>query len=197
MKAPKNISVRNTIKATLLAGMLFMLACSGEQGKVASTDSEAPSMTIHVAAFTGNVKVIEEHATAKTDLNEKDEYGSSPLTIAATFDKTEVATVLIKGGADLNVRSDDGSTPLHTAAFFCRTEIVAALLAAGADTSLRNNYGSTALESVSAPFDEVEMIYDQISKDLGPLGLKLDYNHIRNTRPVIVKMIANTQNLSN
>ncbi|MGI9544582.1 MAG: ankyrin repeat domain-containing protein [Cyclobacteriaceae bacterium] len=196
MKALKTISVRNTINSTLIASLLFMLACSGEQGKelVASAKNQTPSMTIHEAAFTGNVKVIEEYVKTKTDLNEKDAYGSLPLTIAATFGKTEVAKALIAGGADLNARSGDGSTPLHTAAFFCRTEIVATLLAAGADTSLRNNYGSTAMESVSASFDDVKMIYDQISKELGPLGLKLDYNHLRNTRPVIVRMIANNQN---
>ena len=195
MKTLKTIKTRNTIKAALMASLLLMLACSGEQKKelAAAVNNQTPSMTIHEAAFTGNVKVIEGYVAAKTNLNEKDEYGSLPLTIAATFGKTEVAKALIEGGAELNARSGDGSTPLLTAAFFCRTEIVAALLAAGADTSLRNNYGSTALESISAPFDEVKMIYDQISKDLGVLGLKLDYNHLRNTRPVIAEMLSNNQ----
>ncbi|MDN5204675.1 ankyrin repeat domain-containing protein [Fulvivirgaceae bacterium BMA10] len=178
-----------------MTGLLIMLACTGEQGKetVSSTESKVPSISIHAAAFTGNVKAIEQYITAKTDLNEKDQYGSSPLIIASTFGKTEVAKALIDGGADMNVRSADGSTPLHTAAFFCRKEIVEALLAAGADTRLKNNYGATALESISTPFDEVKMIYDQISKDLGPLGLKLDYEYLRNTRPIIVEMISRNQ----
>lgn len=195
MKYLRIILRQNLIKATAIAGLFFLPSCTGEQGTdtKAPTNNEAPSVAIHEAAFMGNLKVIEGHIAAKTDLNARDEFGSSPLSIAATFGKTEVAKALIKGGADLNVRSADGSTPLHTAAFFCRTEIVEALLAAGADKGLRNNYGSTALESVSAPFDDAKMIYDQISKDLGPLGLKLDYMQLRNARPVIVEMLSNNQ----
>ena len=111
------------------------------------------------------------------------------MTIATTFGKTDVAKALIEAGADIHITSADGSTPLHTAAFFCRTEIVKALLAKGADKNLKNSYGSTAFESVSGPFNEVKGIYDQISKDLGPLGFKLDYKHLETTRPVIAKML--------
>jgi hypothetical protein len=153
--------------------------------------SKAPSMSIHEAAFMGNMKAIKEHIAAKSNLNDVDAYGSSPLTICGTFGKTEVALVLIKGGADVNARTGDGSTALHTAAFFGRTEIVEALLKAGADVTIRNNYGATALESVAAPFSDVKMIYDQFSKDLGPLGLKLDYDALEKDRPVIAEMIKN------
>ena len=195
MKLLKNISIRNLNKLTLMVSFLLLIACSGERERetTATTIEAAPSIGIHEATFSSNVKAIKAHVAAKSDLNEKDEYGSLPLTIAATFGKTEAAKILIKGGADINARSGDGSTPLHTAAFFCRTEIVKALLAAGADTGLRNNYGVTALESISTPFDDVKMIYDQISKDLGPLGLKLDYDHLQNARPVIAEMLSNNQ----
>lgn len=195
MKLFKKMSLLNSIKFTFTASLFFLIACTGEPGKgtAESGNGKAPAITIHEAVFMGNLKSIEKHLAAGTDLNKKDAYGSSPLAIAATFGKTEAARALIKGGADLNVRGGDGSTPLHTAAFFCRTEIVGDLLAAGADASLRNHYGSTALESVSTPFEDVKAIYDQISKDLGPLGLKLDYDQLRNTRPVIVKMLSENQ----
>ena len=65
------------------------------------------------------------------------------------------------------------------------------LLDNGADRNLENNFGSTALESVSGPFDNVKVIYDQFSKDLGPLGLKLDYEYIKATRPKIAEMLNN------
>ncbi|MBT7093304.1 MAG: ankyrin repeat domain-containing protein, partial [Bacteroidetes bacterium] len=83
----------------------------------------------------------------------------------------------------------EGSTALHSAAFLCRIEIVEMLLAKGADKNIRNNNGTTALESVAGPFSKVKFIYDIFSKDLGPLGLKLDYNQIENTRPQIADLL--------
>jgi len=108
---------------------------------------------------------------------------------ATVLGKTEVALALIDAGADVNYQNYEGSSALITAAFFCRTEIVKALLQKGADKTLRNKAGRTALESVSAPFDEVKGIYDGLGKALEPLGLKLDYEQIKITRPIIAEML--------
>ena len=59
----------------------------------------------------------------------------------------------------------------------------------GADKKARNNAGSTALESVAGPFDQVKGIYDLLQSILGPLGLKLDYDQIRATRPEIADLL--------
>jgi hypothetical protein len=75
------------------------------------------------------------------------------------------------------------------AAFLCRTEIVKDLLSHGADRNIKNNYGSTPLQSISGPFKDVKPIYDQLSKSLGPLGLKLDYGLIEKTRPEIAALL--------
>lgn len=157
------------------------------------TGPKPPSMTLHQAAFMGDVKAIKQHIEAGSDLNEKDQYGSTPLNIAATFDKKEIAKHLIDAGADLAIRSSDGSTALHTAAFFGRKEIVKALLAADVDIEVKNNYGSTALASVEGPFEEVKPAYDQISKDLGPLGFKLNYEELEAVRPEIAKLLSDHQ----
>ncbi len=172
----------------ILTTILSIAACDS---KGQNANSNSSKMTIHEAAFLGNVAELKKHITAKTDLNQKDEYGSAPLNIAAIFNKPEIAELLIKSGADINIKSADGSTPLHNAAFFCRKDIVNTLLENGADISIRNNYGATALESISAPFESLQPVYDQVSRDLGPLGLKLDYEYIEKTRPVIAEMIQN------
>jgi len=194
----QQIIFRKTISTILLvAALLSIASCKGQEEKsdnnkessVSQTNVKPPSVDIHTATFLGNLDAIRQHINADSDLNVKDQYGSTPLIIATTFGKTEVATSLIEAGADMHITSNDGSTPLHTAAFFCRTEIVKALLANGADKTLKNNYGSTAFASVSTPFNEVKGIYDQISKDLGPLGFKLDYKHLELTRPKIAKML--------
>jgi hypothetical protein len=62
-------------------------------------------------------------------------------------------------------------------------------LANGADKTITDAYGSTPYMSVAGPFNEVKPIYDQMTKDLGPLGLKLDYKHLEETRPVIAEML--------
>ena len=193
----QGINFSKTATTLLYATTLMILfSCQGQEQKSNKQKEETPvsqikppSLDIHAATFMGNLEVVDQHINAGSDLNKKDQYGSTPLTIAATFNKTEVAKALIDAGADVNMQSADGSTPLHTSAFFCRIEIVEALLEKGADKTIRNSYGSTPLESVSAPFSDVKNFYDQISKDLGPLGFKLDYKYLETTRPLIADML--------
>jgi ankyrin repeat protein len=175
--------MRTVQKAILAITLLTPLAaCAQENSK--------PGVSIHLAALQGNVAVIQGHIEAGSDLNEKDAYGSTPLIIAATFGQTEVAKALIDAGADLNVTNNEGGTALHAAAFLCRPEIVRQLLEGGADKELRNGYGNTAFESVAAPFDAVKGVYDSFAASLGPLGLQLDYEQIRTTRPKIAEMLS-------
>ncbi len=156
---------------------------------VRAQEDPTPPASVHIAALQGDIAAIRQHIAAGADLNEKDAWGSTPLIIAAAFGKTEVAIALIEAGADLNVTNSDGATALHTAAFLCRTEIVEALLEAGANKYLRDNFGNTARESVADPFDDVTFIYDRFGQGLGPLGLELDYERIRATRPLIAEML--------
>lgn len=198
MKTKPNITFKTLGALFLSTTMLFFASCKGQEKETSAQDSKSsvikekvnpPEVDIHTAAFFGNLEAIEQHIKAGSDLNAKDEYGSTPLNIAATFGKTEIAKALINGNADLNSVNSEGSTPLHVAAFFCRTEIVKALLEKGANKELKNNYGSTALESISTAFIDAKPIYDQISKNLGPFGLKLDYKHLEKTRPIISELL--------
>lgn len=195
MKKSTELLFKTVFTLTLIIMILACNGCGGQNDKKAGEQNidsdipEIPEITVHVAALTGDLDAVNAHIKAGSDLNEKDEYGSTPLIISATFGKTNVALALIEAGADLNLKSDEGSTPLHTAAFFCRTEIVRALLDNGADATIKNAYGSTPYESVAVPFESVKPVYDQFSRDLGPLGLKLDYKHIENTRPEIAEML--------
>ena len=147
------------------------------------------STPLITAAFMGNAEAAKILIDAGADLNYQNADGSNALHTAAVFGKTEVARILIDAGIDLNSQNNQGATALHTAAFFCRTEIVEALLAKGADKMLKNKLGQTPFETVEAPFEDVIGIYDAIGTALKPLGLKLDYDHIKTTRPKIAEML--------
>jgi len=176
---------------------LFMTSCENISSKESQENTatekvvtkKKPGMDLHAAVFMGNIKALKEHIAYGTNLNTKDAYGSTPLNIASTFGKTDIALLLIESGANINELNADGGTALHTAAFFCRTEIVKALLKAGADKNIRNQYQSTAFESVSANWEDVKPIYEQFARDLGPLGLRLDLERIEKTRPEIAELL--------
>lgn len=191
-------SIKNLGYIIISIVLLTLNSCKGQENKTKAEDDKptvnestvkAPIVDIHTAAFFGNLDAIKQHINAGSDLNQKDQYGSTPLNIAATFGKTDIALVLINADANLNIKNGEGSTPLHVASFFCRKEIVKALLESGADKSMTNNFGATPLMSVSAPFSEVKPFYEQMSKNLGPFGLKLDYEYIERTRPIIAEML--------
>jgi ankyrin repeat protein len=143
-----------------------------------------------IATVFGQIEVLKALIKAGADVNARNNEGSTPLIIATVFDQIEVSRALIEAGADVNARNNEGSTPLHTAALLCRTEIVEVLLNNGANKNLKNNAGHTALDAVAGSFDDVKDIYDYLGAVVfGPLGLELDYERIKMTRPKIAEML--------
>lgn len=197
MKTQITKSVKTYGTVILLSAALILSSCTtGQENSISASNEEtktavkAPGMDIHTATLLGDLDVIKQHIAAGTDLNQQEPtLGSTPLISAAVFGRTEVARALVEAGADVNIQNGEGSTALHSAAFLCRKEIVEILLENGADKSLLNNYGSTAQMSILPPFEDVRFIYDQFSKDLGPLGFKLDYAYVEAMRPEIAQML--------
>jgi hypothetical protein len=180
-------SYLKTMMMAPLAILVLILAAGCDQPQKVVNP---PSVGLQEAAARGDLPTVKQHIAAGSNLEEKDPMGgSTPLITAAVFGHVEVARALIEAGADVNTRNNEGSTPLHTAAFLCHPEIVEALLANRAEKSIRNNAGATALESVAGPFEEVKGVYDLLSGALGPLGLQLDYDRIKATRPEIAAML--------
>ncbi len=183
----------NKLKHLVLVITLALMtpACTQSTNeKSGNNHIDAPEMDIHTAVLYGDLNAVKQHIAAGTDLNSKEPMGgSTPLISAATFDKKEIAEVLIEAGAELSIKNKDGSTALHSAAFFCRVEIVQMLINAGADKGIKNNFGATAFESISGPFAEVKPIYEMMQQQLGSLGLQLDMKELEETRPVIAMML--------
>jgi len=193
----KTQEMKSVSAILMLTGLLFLGACTGSGAKKNDTGVEAkeerteiPGMDIHTATVLGDLELIKQHILAGSDLDEREPaMESTPLISAAVFGKSEVARALVEAGADVNLRNNVGSTALHSAAFLCRVEIVKLLLENGAKKDVVDIYGSTPGYSVAGSFENVRPIYDQFSKDLGPLGLKLDYEYLELTRPQIAEML--------
>lgn len=157
---------------------------------ISKKEMTKPSIDIHSAVLTGNLEVIKQHIKVGTDINEKEAMsGSTPLMTAVTFNKPEIAKVLINAHADLSVKNNDGGTALHTAAFFGRIEIVQLLIDAKADKTIRNNYGATPREIVTSDFAEMKPIYEMLIQQLKPMGFTLDLNELQKARPVVAMML--------
>ncbi len=190
-----SIWLRTVTTSALIFALFAFISLNRSEGSNTNSMSmvQIPTMGLHEAAITGNVEAIWTHIENGSDLDEREASGgSSPLISAIVFGQKEVALLLIHAGADVDFRNNEGSTPLHTAAFFCRDDIVKALLENGADKSIRNQYGSTPFDSVNGPYGSVVDIYQYFEKVLGPLGLKLDYDRIKVTRPIIAEMLQDT-----
>ncbi len=152
-------------------------------------ESKRGSSPLITAAALGRMEAAEILIDGEAELNYKNDDSSTALITAIAFGKTDIAEMLIDAGADLNIQNNDGSTALHTAAFFCNVEIVEALLDNSANKTLKNKNLATALEVVDLPFEEVKDVYDVIAARLYPLGITLDYDHIKMTRPKIADIL--------
>ena len=185
-------------RITIFSILVLVAACSGKEGSTAN-DSTAtaskpevkpPQIDIHTAVISGNIDALKQHIAAGSNLNEKDPFGgSSPLISACVFGKPDAAKLLIDAGAELDFQNNDEATALHTAAFFCRPEIVKMLLEKNANKTVKNKYGATPYEGVAGPYSDVKPVYEMMEKVLGPMGLKLDFEYIQKTRPVIAEML--------
>lgn len=189
--------MKKTIFKIAMLSLLVISASSVVSCQKSSSSNEeitsnvkAPKTPIHDAVIRGEMETVQQHIEAGTNIDQKDAMGgSSPLILAAVFDKPEIAQTLIDAGADLNVRNNDGSTALITASFFCRMEILEALIEAGADQSIKNNFGATALESMTPPFEQVKSVYEMMGQQLSGFGLQIDLERIEKARPEVVKML--------
>ncbi|WP_406683726.1 ankyrin repeat domain-containing protein [Seonamhaeicola sp. MEBiC1930] len=190
-------SIKSQVKclAAICIVIMSLTSCSQKSETKKTTtilkkEIAKPSIDIHGAVLTGNLETVKQHIEAGTDINQKEAMsGSTPLMSAATFNKPEIAKVLINANADLSIKNNDGGTALHTAAFFGRLEIVQLLIDAKADKTVRNNFGATAREIVMVDYDQMKPIYEMLIQQLKPMGFTLDLNELQKARPVVAMML--------
>jgi hypothetical protein len=77
-------------------------------------EDESPDTPLHMAVITGDIVAVRQHIEAGTDLDQRDDFGSTPLVIAAVFDRPEIADALL---AAWRRRIDTGPTRIHAIAY--------------------------------------------------------------------------------
>ncbi len=106
---------------------------------------------IHDAARAGDLAKVQSLVKQQPDLvfSKDEQYGQTPLHIAAFYGHKDVAEFLLANKADVNARAKNGSTPLHLAAGRGNKEIVELLLANKAEVNAVDNEGWTPLHSAT------------------------------------------------
>jgi ankyrin repeat protein len=76
-----------------IVAAVVLVGCGGSQ------PPEPPDISIHSAAFDGNIEAVKQHLAAGTDVNAKGGVnGETPLDLAIAFKHTELADLLRKHG---------------------------------------------------------------------------------------------------
>ena len=105
----------------------------------------APKISIHEAVERGDVKTLKEHLEFGSDVNARKD-GRTCLHTAAWLGHTELAKLLIAGGAELDSVDDDGVfSPLHAAMAEDHFEMVELLISEGADVNVSTPAKMTCL----------------------------------------------------
>lgn len=107
---------------------------------------DSASEHIMHAAYTGHSRTITEFASFSCNLDCTDEYGATPLQIAARYNHELVCKELLVSGAQINHVDHNGNSALMEAASCGHSNIVALLLKEGAETHLQNIRGFCAYE---------------------------------------------------
>ncbi|XP_032733679.1 ankyrin repeat and SOCS box protein 3 isoform X3 [Lontra canadensis] len=94
---------------------------------------------LHQATFQENAEIIKLLLKKGASKECQDDFGITPLFVAAQYGKLESLSILISSGANVNCQALDKATPLFIAAQEGHTECVELLLSSGADPDLYCN----------------------------------------------------------
>ncbi|XP_010135047.1 PREDICTED: ankyrin repeat and SOCS box protein 3-like [Buceros rhinoceros silvestris] len=95
--------------------------------------------SLHQASFQGYTEIMEVLLENGASKECKDDFGITPLFVAAQYGKLESLRLLISHGAEVNCQAKDRATPLLIAAQEGHTKCVKLLLSKGADPNLYCN----------------------------------------------------------
>ena len=134
-------------------------------------------------------------------MDQKDNYGGTPLFWAVCGARFDIVKILLDHGADMNAKTSDGDSPfLRAAAGISKPahiDIMKLFLKSGADINQTNNNGVTALmNAASGGYTEITRLLLEHDADVsirsrqGETAITRACRAYRKDRPEIVKMLV-------
>ncbi len=127
---------------------LMLIAYGGLEKVLKYAVDLKETLTFHEAIVCGNIEFVVKEATA-TLVNTHSKDGFSPLSLAAFFNRNDIATILLENGADPNMAATNPSkvTALHSAVAKENYTLCTILIEKGADVNAVQMQNVTALHS--------------------------------------------------
>lgn len=92
---------------------------------------------------------IQALLTAGANINVRNNFDATPLLIAISQQRPDIALLLLARGAHPSLADHQGSTPLHLAAMGDNKDLIRALIDRGANVNAADQYGVTPLHRVA------------------------------------------------
>lgn len=130
----------------------LLLAYSGFKEAFGQAKLLKKDFSFHEAIVAGKKSIVESYLQDNKGLNnERSADGFSPLSLAAFFDQTELAILLLDNGAKPNLQAANPSkvNALHSAVAKENYELCALLIQHGVDVNVTQMQGVTALHSAA------------------------------------------------
>lgn len=146
-----------------------------QDGVSVNTTDDTKNTPMHIAAYEGQIPMIQYLAAQGADLNARDiPKGRTPLHVAAaqsfwSTDYQDVLKTLLDLGADIHaVDYDKRQTALHRAAYWMKEGNVIALVQKGANVNAQNSAGRTACDEIvdranGMKAEDLEILEEKIS----------------------------------
>lgn len=112
-----------------------------------------------------------------TSVNQRSNFGDTPLHLVCSWGDFEAADILIQSGADVNSCGEQGKTPLFSAIMGKSLATIQILLAAHADPTIKDDDGFTPAEFAGMLHDSNIFDYQLIIERLNDVSAQSVYRN--------------------